>query len=172
MRSLLFKVVEAVKSWKSIVVSMVRAQTLFIIIIIIIISHSSRERLVWRYSDIMFEKWEEDLMKANGDMRKEKSDGKREGREKWLKQCDRSSRVAKTDDKNQPDGQKGGQEEKNRLINSLFYWRCRSETKQVSGANQQVSVQKRTCLEMHTGSFWTTMCFRSNVLCTAYFPPL
>lgn len=79
---MLFKVVEAVKSWKSIVVSMVRAQTLFIIIIIIIISHSSRERLVWRYSDIMFEKWEEDLMKANGDMRKEKSDGKREGREK------------------------------------------------------------------------------------------
>lgn len=83
MRSLLFKVVEAVKSWKSIVVSMVRAQTLFIIIIIIVISHSSWKRSVWRYSDIMFEKWEKDLMKANGDMRKEKSDdGKREGREK------------------------------------------------------------------------------------------
>lgn len=44
--SLLFKVVEAVKPWKSIVVSMVRVQTLFIIIIIIIISHSSRERLL------------------------------------------------------------------------------------------------------------------------------
>lgn len=83
MRSLLFKVVEAVKSWKSIVVSMVRAQSLFIIIIIIVISHSSRKRPVWRYSDIMFEKWEKDLMKANGDTRKEKGDdGKREGRGK------------------------------------------------------------------------------------------
>ena len=64
-------------------VSMVRAQTLFIIIIIIIISHSSREQLVWRYSDIMLEKWEKDLIKAKGGMFQEKSaDGKREGSEK------------------------------------------------------------------------------------------
>lgn len=55
-RSLLFKLPEAVKSWKSFVVSMVRAQTLFIIIIIIIISHSPSERLRWRYSDIIFER--------------------------------------------------------------------------------------------------------------------
>lgn len=47
----------------------------FIIITIIIISHSSRERLVWRCSDISFEKWERDLMKVNGGMREEKEMG-------------------------------------------------------------------------------------------------
>lgn len=45
-------------------------------------------------------------------------------------------------DKDHPDGRKGGQEEDNRPINSLIYWRCRTETKRVSGANQQVSLKK------------------------------
>lgn len=63
-------------------VSMVKVQTLFIIIIIIILSHSSRDRLVWRYSNIMFEKWEKGLMKANKGMRKEKSNDGKEKREK------------------------------------------------------------------------------------------
>lgn len=46
------------------------------------------------------------------------------------------------DNKNQPDGRKGGQEEENRPINSLFYWRCRTETKRTVGPISR-SVRKK-----------------------------
>lgn len=143
MMSLLFKVVEAVKPWKSIVVSMVRAQTLFIIIIIIIISHSSRERLlailryyVWEVGEGFNEsKW------GHGRRKKWSWKERREGKLTYTMRKKQQS-GKKRNDKTQPDGRKGGQEEEKRPINSLFYWRCRTGTKRVSGANQQVSAQK------------------------------